>query len=116
MQILRLLFGGLIDVFGNDRVRGLVIFTSSLIALATILFKFIEGWAWIDAALFAVTTISTVGYGNIVPVTAAGKILAIVYILVGLGVFVAATSAVAEVLLSRREQLHEIIHRLEKRD
>jgi voltage-gated potassium channel Kch len=98
------------DVFANEKVRGLLIFTFGLIALATISFRLIEGWAWIDALFFAVTTISTVGYGDITPQTTPGKVVTMVYILLGLGVFVAATSSVAEVLIKRREQVRERNH------
>lgn len=104
MRLIQVIFGGLADVFGNERVRGLIIFTLSLILLATLLFQWIEGWSFIDAAFFAVTTISTVGYGNLVPATIVGKIVTMIYIILGLGVFVAATSAVAEALIKRRQQ------------
>lgn len=101
----RVIFGALVDVFSDIRVRGLLAFTFSLIALATVLFRWIEGWPWIDAAFFSITTISTIGYGNITPVTTTGKIVTMVYIVLGLGVFVAATSAVAEALVRRGEQV-----------
>ena len=104
MRIMRVIFGALADVFSDIRVRSLLFFTFSLIAIATGVFRWIEGWPWIDAAFFAITTISTVGYGDITPVTTAGKIVTMVYIMLGLGVFVAATSAVAEALLRRGEQ------------
>lgn len=104
MGLIRVVAGGLADVFSNPKVRGLVVFAFSLIATATVLFMLIEGWSLIDAAFFAVTTISTVGYGNITPETTAGKLVTMVYIILGLGVFVAATSAVAEALVKRREK------------
>lgn len=116
MRLIRILFGGVIDVFADVRVRSLLLFTCGLIGLATALFRFIEGWSWLDAAFFAVTTISTVGYGNLVPETTAGKLVTMTYILVGLGVFVAATSSVAEVLLRRREREREAAHRAPKDD
>lgn len=107
MRLIRVIIHGLLDVFANEKVRGLLIFTFSLIALATISFRLIEGWEWIDALFFAVTTISTVGYGDITPQTTPGKLVTMVYIMLGLGVFVAATSSVAEVLLKRRQQVRE---------
>lgn len=113
MRLIRVLFGGLMDVFADVRVRSLLLFTFGLIGLATVLFHFIEGWTWLDSAFFAVTTISTVGYGNLVPETTPGKIVTMAYILVGLGVFVAATSSVAEVLLRRREREREAVRRSE---
>jgi hypothetical protein len=104
MRMIGVIFGALVDIFSDVKVRGLLLFTMSLIALATILFWWIEGWPWIDAAFFAITTISTIGYGNITPVTTAGKLVTMGYIMLGLGVFVATTSAVAEALVRRREQ------------
>ncbi|MDU8944274.1 potassium channel family protein [Ovoidimarina sediminis] len=96
------IYRGLRDVFSNPRVMGLIGFTFTLIAGATIAFWLVEGWPLIDAAFFAVVTISTVGYGDLTPETTFGKIICIVYIMVGLGVFVASASAVAEALLKRR--------------
>ena len=46
-------------------------------------------------------------YGTPVPVTFAGKLFTIIYILVGLGVFVAAASAVAEALIRREANLRK---------
>lgn len=107
MRLIRTIFYGLRDVWLDDRVRGLLVFAFSMIALATVTFWLIEDWSLLDAAFFSVVTISTVGYGELVPQTVIGKLFAMFYILVGLGVFVAAASAVAEALMRRREQDRE---------
>lgn len=52
-----------------------------LIILGTIVFKFIEHWSWINAFYFVVSTSATVGLGDVVPQTNAGKIITSVYIL-----------------------------------
>jgi len=103
-RMIRTIFLGLRDVWLDPKVRCLLAFAFSMIALATVTFWLVEGWSILDAAFFSVVTISTVGYGDLVPVTALGKLFAIFYILVGLGVFVAAASAVAEALLRRRNE------------
>lgn len=107
MHLIRTIFLGLRDVWREPRVRGLLLFAFSMIALATGTFWLLEDWTLLDAAFFSVVTISTVGYGELVPQTVAGKIFAMFYILVGLGVFVAAASAVAEALMRRREEDRE---------
>ena len=104
MALIRTIFYGLRDVWRDVRVRSLLLFAFSMIGLATVTFWLLEDWTLLDAAFFSVVTISTVGYGELVPQTAAGKIFAMFYILVGLGVFVAAASAVAEALMRRQEQ------------
>src|SRR6056297_212089 len=103
MRMISTIYLGLRDVWLDVRVRGLLLFAFSMIALATVTFWLVEGWSLLDAAFFSVVTISTVGYGELVPQTVLGKIFAMFYILIGLGVFVAAASAVAEALLRRRE-------------
>lgn len=102
--MLRVIAFGLRDVWRDARVRGLLVFVFFMIGIATVTFRLLEGWPLLDAAFFAVVTISTVGYGEIVPQTVAGKIFTMFYILVGLGVFVAAASAVAEALMRRHEE------------
>ena len=45
-----------------------------VVLIGTVFFRLIEGWSWLDSYFFTVVTISTVGYGELVPATAAGKI------------------------------------------
>jgi hypothetical protein len=52
--------------------------------LSSWLFMFLEGYSARDALYFCITMLTTVGYGDFSPVTSAGKIFAIVYIMVGL--------------------------------
>ena len=42
--------------------------------------------SFLDAVWWTVSTVTTVGYGDIVPVTDAGKIMAIFYMIFGIGV------------------------------
>jgi len=104
LDLIRTIYKGLRDVWLDDRVRGIMLFALSMIGLATMTFWLLEGWPLLDAAFFAVVTISTVGYGELVPQTVLGKLFTMFYILVGLGVFVAAATAVADALLRRRAQ------------
>ena len=52
-------------------------------------FHFVEGWSWLDAAYFSTVTIATVGFGDLHPVTTIGKLFVMLYIFVGVGIFVA---------------------------
>jgi hypothetical protein len=104
VRVVRLVVLGMRDAFADDKVRGLLGFTLTLILLAATVFWLVEGWPFLDALFFAVATISTVGYGDQVPQTVLGRLFCMVYIMIGLGVFVAAASAVAEALLRRRAE------------
>ncbi|MEE4295298.1 MAG: potassium channel family protein [Wenzhouxiangella sp.] len=99
----RNLFRGLRFAFRDRRVQGLIGFTFTIIGLATLFYSLVEGWPYLDALYFAVMTIATVGYGDLVPVTNLGRLFTIAYVLVGLGIFIAAASALAEAILSQRE-------------
>jgi voltage-gated potassium channel Kch len=65
----------------------------------TVFYRTVEGWSWIDALYFSVTTISTVGLGDLSPQTDFGKLFTVVYIFVGVGVFVALFSQFARAML-----------------
>jgi hypothetical protein len=64
----------------------------------------IEQFSALDALYFTVATISTVGYGDIHPVTPAGKLLAIIIILTGVGCFVGFIANSIEYLVAKRER------------
>jgi voltage-gated potassium channel len=81
----------------------------AVIASGTLFFRFAEGWDWLDSYFFTVVTISTVGYGNLVPATALGKIGTTVLIFLGLGVFAAAIQYIANFQMSQQER--KLFHR-----
>lgn len=82
-----------------------------VIGSGTLFYHRVEDMTWIDALYFCVITLTTVGYGDISPHTAIGKLFTIVYIFVGLGLLAAFISYIAKNALAMR-QPPEIISRL----
>ena len=75
-----------------------------ILVSGTIFYRSVEGWSWIDALYFSVTTISTVGFGDLAPRTDIGKLFTVVYIFVGVGVFVALFAQFARALVKLEEE------------
>ena len=93
---IRQLFRGLVAALGEPEVQAAVMLAAALIVFATIFYRIVEGWSLLDSAYFSVVTIATVGYGDFSPKTALGKIFTMGYIFTGIGIFVAAVTALAQ--------------------
>jgi hypothetical protein len=65
----------------------------------------IENLSLVDAIYFSIVTMATVGYGDIHPQFAMGKILAILLILGGVGTFLGIVASITELFVKRREEL-----------
>jgi voltage-gated potassium channel len=85
------------------RLRVYLLIFVSVILIGTFGFSVIEGISLLDALYFCIVTIATVGYGDIHPVTTAGKVLAILLILTGVGSFVGVVANGIEILLEQRD-------------
>jgi len=68
----------------------------------TVFFTLVEGWSILDSFYFSVTTLTTVGFGDPAPATAAGKIFTILYLFVGLGVIGGFINVLAKHTFARR--------------
>jgi len=75
--------------------------TLVIIAGGTVFYHFVEKFSWVDAYYFSVITLSTVGYGDLTPVTTAGKIFTTFYILIGVGIIAAFVSHVVKRRVSK---------------
>jgi voltage-gated potassium channel len=81
----------------------LVVFTV-LLFVGTIGFMFIENLSFVDSIYFSVVTMATVGYGDIHPQSAVGKILALILIVGGVGTFLGVVASITDIFLKRREE------------
>lgn len=86
------------------RLRIFVLVFLFIMFLGTLGFVWIEGLSPVDAFYFSLVTVTTVGYGDIHPVSQTGKILAIIMILSGVGTFMGVVANATEMLLTRREK------------
>jgi voltage-gated potassium channel len=73
-------------------------------------------WVWenltgLDAFYLSVMTLATVGYGDVKPVTAIGKIFTIFFVIMGIGVLLALLTSIAA-QLRRQSLLHRPLARL----
>lgn len=100
----------------EPRLRVLIGLLVSLIGGATVFFHYVEGWGWIDSYFFTVVTLSTVGYGNLVPVTAIGKIATTALIILGLGIFAVAIQRFGVYAIRKREEKLDRAHPRDGRD
>ncbi len=71
-----------------------------------------------DALWWAITTVTTVGYGDITPITPEGRLVAVVLMLTGIGVIGVFTATVASLLFEEQQtespEMLDILARLER--
>jgi len=73
-----------------------------LIIGGTIVYHRIENWNYITSFYFAVTTLTTVGYGDIYPTTEISRLFTACYILVGVSIFFYGLFSIGEYFVKKR--------------
>ena len=74
-----------------------------LIAIGTVVYRYLEDWTWIQSFYFSVVTLSTVGYGDLHPTSDASRLFTALYILVGVAIALSSLTAIGLTHLKRRE-------------
>lgn len=100
VTILRLL-KAILRSWDLPEFRAAFVLAILILLSGTVFYRSVEGWGWIDAFYFSTITISTVGLGDLSPSTDLGKVFTIIYIFVGVGVFVTLFSQLARALLDK---------------
>ena len=70
-----------------------------IVALGTVGFHYIEGWPWFDGFYMVVTTLTTIGYQEVHPLSHAGRVFNVVIILSGVSLAFLAVGALTQALL-----------------
>ena len=87
-------------LFNQPHYRALSIWFTILLGIGTTFYHVDEGWSWLDSLYFCVITLATVGYGDLAPTTPEAKVFTIIYIFLGISIFVTIVS-----LLVKERQL-----------
>ena len=82
-------------ILKDPEYKWLLIFVAVILIIGTIFYNHVEGFSILDSIYFSVTTLMTIGYGDFVPKTAAGKIFTIIYLFIGVGIIFGFITAVA---------------------
>ena len=71
----------------------------SVMAVGTAGYHYIEGWSWFDGFYMVVTTLTTIGYQEVHPLTHAGRIFNVFVILAGVSLLLLGVGALSQALL-----------------
>jgi len=88
LTLLRFL-SGVRGAWAQPGFRTVLLLVAMTLVSGTLFFHTVEGWRWIDAFFFSITTIATVSYGDLAPKTDFGKLFTALYLVVGVGLFIA---------------------------
>lgn len=75
--------------FGGKSARQIELAIVSLLVFllfATVGFHYIEGWSWFESLYMVVISVTTVGYGEVHPLTPPGQVFAMMTIIGGVGI------------------------------
>jgi voltage-gated potassium channel len=93
----------LIRSLADSEFRVLFALVVLTLAAGTGFYAWAEEWSVLDAFYFSAITLTTVGYGDLTPSTAAGKLFTVFYIFAGIGIILAFVNAVAKTSVEQRK-------------
>jgi voltage-gated potassium channel len=86
----------------DHQFRSLVFLVVITLLGGTIFYSLEEGWSVVDAFYFSVTTLTTVGLGDLTLETTIGKLFTVVYIFAGLSIILGFIDTVAKETIRRQ--------------
>ena len=103
IDMMKLLHAVMLGIKRDIEFRILLFFLLSLLVGATLFYYSVEGWSIIDALYFSVMTMSTIGYGDLVPTTTWSKLFTISFSILSIGFFVAVIAKIVTIVLERKK-------------
>jgi voltage-gated potassium channel len=85
----------------DPQFRSLTFLVVITLVGGTVFYSTVEGWSIVDAFYFSVTTLTTVGLGDLSPTTTIGKLFTVIYIFAGLSLVLGFIETVAKETFSR---------------
>lgn len=74
----------------------------ALISAGTIVFHRLEDWSWASSFYFSIVTLTTVGYGDLVPTSDLTRVITAIFILMGSTIVLSAVAVIGSQYLELR--------------
>ncbi len=74
----------------------------AVLVIGTLGISLLEGWQLFDSLWFTLISLTTTGYGDMVPQTVAGRVFSLILLAVGIGIFFYAASIAINMLVERQ--------------
>lgn len=81
------------------RLVAAVVLIFVVLAIGTAGFRLLEGWSLLESAYVATQTVTTVGYGDIPPVSRGGRVFSIAFMLLGVGTVLYGLTLLAQAVI-----------------
>jgi voltage-gated potassium channel len=92
--------------WGDELFRTSFYLLLLIIFSGTMFYATVEGLRWVDAFYLSVVTLTTLGYGDLHPVTDMGKIFTVIYLFTGMGVVIAVVTRLARAMFNEPATKH----------
>lgn len=76
----------------------------SILLTGALVYRYLEGWRFIDSLYFSAATMTTVGYGDFTPKTDMGKLFSVFYFFTSIGMAIYGMSVFASHFIEVREE------------
>lgn len=76
----------LLDLYHDPMARPIFIYMAAHVMTGTILYHWLEGWNWLDSFYFVITTLATIGYGDLSPTRPITKLITVFYAINGIAI------------------------------
>lgn len=75
-----------------------------ILAIGMVFYHYVQDLSWVDALYFCVVTLTTIGYGDITPVTDVEKLFTVGYIMAGIGIVATFVNLFVKRAVARRSR------------
>ncbi len=89
-------------VVRRENIDRIVILLILIVWTSAFLVSLAEQWSFIDALWWSIVTLTTVGYGDISPVTPVGRFVATVDMFIGIGILATLSATLASILVDQK--------------
>lgn len=86
----------------NRNIIYALVIGALLLSAGTAYYHQAEGWSYVDSFYFSTMTLTTIGYGDLVPTTDTSKIVTSIYSIVGIGIILYLATSIALSYINKR--------------